>query len=153
MSQKVLFVCLGNICRSPTAEAVFTARAFQAGLDVSVDSAGTSNWHIGNPPDARAQAEGAKRGYDLSPLRARQVAQSDFTEFDWIVGMDDSNMSDLADVAPRNPRAQLVKFTDFATGTGADHVPDPYYTGGFDTVLDLIETASDGLIARLISTG
>lgn len=149
MTQKILFVCLGNICRSPTAEAVFTERAAKAGLDVIVDSAGTSNWHIGNPPDRRAQAEGAARGYDLAPLRARQVAVSDFTEFDWIIGMDDSNMSDLEAVAPAGASANLAKFTDFARGSGADHVPDPYYSGGFDTVLDLIEAASDGLIAHL----
>ncbi|WP_369602264.1 low molecular weight protein-tyrosine-phosphatase [Hahella sp. SMD15-11] len=154
MTQGVLFVCLGNICRSPTAEAVFRHRAKQAGLrDLLVDSCGTGGWHVGEAPDRRAQAAARARGYDLSALRARQVSPSDFSRFDWILAMDEQNLADLQRLCPDNWRGHLGLFLELAPELGVREVPDPYYGGpeGFDRVLDLIEVASDALIGRLLS--
>ena len=147
----VLFVCLGNICRSPTAEAVFRARAGAAGIDVEIDSAGTGNWHVGKPPDPRAQAAGEARGYDLSALRARQVKAGDFTRFDLILAMDEDNYEILQLKAPEDARERIVMMMDFASRPSERSVPDPYYGGdeGFARVLDMLEDASDGLIAHL----
>lgn len=146
---KILFVCLGNICRSPTAEGVFRTRAAQAGLKVEVDSAGTGAWHVGEAPDRRAQTEAAKRGYDLSAQRARQVTADDFHHFDHIIAMDRSNLRNLSAMAPANARANVRLFLSFAPDCEREEVPDPYYEGGFDYALDLIEAASDGLIESL----
>ena len=156
---KVLFVCLGNICRSPTAHGVFLRKLEQqktadgralADL-VLVDSAGTSDWHIGKPPDMRSQSAALKRQYDLSTLRARQVADEDFEEFDYILAMDQANLQNLQDRCPRPYRNKLALFLDFAEGPELE-VPDPYFGGeeGFNQVLDLIEAASEGLIRQLI---
>ena len=147
----VLFVCLGNICRSPTAEAVFRARAGAACIDVEIDSAGTGNWHVGKPPDPRAQAAGEARGYDLSALRARQVKAGDFTRFDLILAMDEDNYEILQLKAPEDARERIVMMMDFASRPSERSVPDPYYGGdeGFARVLDMLEDASDGLIAHL----
>jgi protein-tyrosine phosphatase len=144
---RVLMVCLGNICRSPTAEAVLRAKLEAAGLghQVSVDSAGTGDWHIGSPPDARSQRHAAQRGYDLSALRGRQVAEADFQRFDFILAMDHDNLADLQRLAPYGAhRAQLRLFA-------AVEVPDPYTGGaaGFEQVLDLVETASDDWVKNL----
>ncbi|MCB6178250.1 low molecular weight phosphotyrosine protein phosphatase [Rhodobacter sp. Har01] len=138
----VLFVCLGNICRSPTAEGVFRRLALDAGLNVTADSAGTGGWHAGDPPHPPAVAAAARRGYDLSDLRARQVTRADFTRFDLILAMDRSNLSDLRALHP-GPGAELRLFL-----ADAD-VPDPWYTGEFDRTLDLIETGCRGLISAL----
>ncbi|MEM8755513.1 MAG: low molecular weight protein-tyrosine-phosphatase [Pseudomonadota bacterium] len=146
---KVLFVCLGNICRSPTATAVFRARAAEAGLDAAADGAGTGGWHIGDPPDPRATAEAARRGYDMSALRARQAKAADFAAYDLILAMDRSNLAALERLRPADARAELKLFLDYAPGAGRRDVPDPYYEGGFDLVLDLIEEAADGLIEAL----
>ena len=157
---RVLFVCLGNICRSPTAEAVFRQRASQAGWDalLQVDSAGTADWHTGKSPDPRSQRHGAERGYDLSPLRARQVSWRDFDEFDHILAMDDKNFVDLQTLEREathhlgyKPRAILAKFMDYAPELTND-VPDPYTGGpaGFDEVIDLVETACDGLLRSIL---
>ncbi|UJQ93603.1 low molecular weight protein-tyrosine-phosphatase [Mariluticola halotolerans] len=149
--QRILFVCLGNICRSPTAEAVFRTRARQAGLGgIEVDSAGTGDWHIGAPPDPRAIMAAKARQYDLSDLRGRQVTVADFYAFSHIMAMDRQNLTALQALAPADSKAQLQLFLDYA-GTNGAEVPDPYFggTGGFDHVLDLIETASDGLITAL----
>jgi len=134
----VLFVCLGNICRSPTAEAVFRARA--GDLDIQIDSAGTGAWHAGEPPDPRSRAEGERRGYSFAGQSARKVRQSDFMEFDYILAMDSSNLRDLAEFAPADMTANLSLFLP----DGRD-VPDPYYGGadGFRNVVDLIENAAD----------
>lgn len=151
MTQSVLFVCLGNICRSPTAEAVFTAKAVELGrTDLRIDSAGTGAWHVGNPPDRRATAHAKKRGYDLSPLRARAVSSADFDQFDLILAMDQQNLIDLVRAAPTDSRASIELFLDYEPSATTD-VPDPYYGGdqGFEHVLDLIEAASDGLLAAL----
>ena len=148
---KLLFVCLGNICRSPTAEAVFRVRAADAGLDVVIDSAGTGAWHAGEPPDTRAQAAGHARGYSFAGQSARAVVDSDFQEFDLILAMDAKNLKNLMRRAPETAQSKIRLFMDFAPQLSVREVPDPYYGGadGFDQVLDLIETASDGLIAHL----
>jgi protein-tyrosine phosphatase len=147
---KVLFVCLGNICRSPTAEGVFRTLVAKAGLSdaISVDSAGTSNWHIGEPPDRRGQDVAAGRGYDLSAQRGRQVAGGDFDRFDYIIGMDQSNIANLSAIAPPGTGDKIALFLEFAPQLGQREVPDPYYggDGGFDGVLDMIEAASQGLL-------
>lgn len=155
MIRSVLFVCLGNICRSPTAEGVFRHRAHAAGLThLHIDSAGTANWHEGKAPDPRTVRAAARRGYDLSPLRARQVQVSDFEQFDLVLAMDRQNLRDLRSLvkAPRHDE-QLQLMLDFVDGWRDKDVPDPYYGGaeGFEQVLDLIEAASDGLIRHLQS--
>ena len=139
----VLVVCLGNICRSPTAEAVLRTMA----PDWDVDSAGTSDWHIGDPPYAPAIAARQSRGYDLSPLRARQVEVSDFQRFDLILAMDGSNLATLEAMRPAGARAQLALFMDAAPEEAGTDVPDPYYTRDFEGALDMIERAAEALVA------
>lgn len=144
---RVLMVCLGNICRSPTAEAVLRAKLQAAGLAprVEVDSAGTGSWHVGDAPDARSQRHASKRGYDLSALRARRVAEDDFHRFDLILAMDEDNLADLKRLAPDGAhRAELRLFAHI-------EVPDPYSGGpaGFERVLDLVEVASDTWVEDL----
>jgi low molecular weight protein-tyrosine phosphatase len=147
---RVLFVCLGNICRSPTAHGVFAKKMADLNLQdrISVDSCGTGAWHVGEAPDGRATATAARRGYDLSSLRARQVVSRDFDEFDYILAMDFTNLSELQAHCPRGFNGHLGLFLEFAEGLNEREVPDPYYdsTDGFDHVLDLIESASDGLL-------
>jgi protein-tyrosine phosphatase len=152
---RVLFVCTGNICRSPTAEVVFRTRAQRRGVDqrLLVASAGTGDWHVGTPPDRRAFAHAAKRGYDLSAVRARQIALQDFDLFDWIMCMDQSNLRDVKVMRPSAYAGRLGLFLDFAPHAGLREVPDPYYGGAshFERVLDLIEQASDGLLGHLFT--
>ncbi|TCP44026.1 low molecular weight protein-tyrosine-phosphatase [Rhodovulum marinum] len=148
MTTRILFVCLGNICRSPTAHGVFETLAAQAGVPVAVDSAGTGGWHVGDPPDGRALREAAARGYDLGALRARQVRPADFAGFDLILAMDRSNLADLERMRPPGSETPVRLFLDYADSP-RDEVPDPYYEGGFDLVLDLIEDASRGLLRQL----
>nr|WP_295708063.1 low molecular weight protein-tyrosine-phosphatase [uncultured Halomonas sp.] len=149
---KVLFVCLGNICRSPTAEGVFRRALEQAGLadDVEIDSCGVGSWHVGKAPDTRAQQAALSRGIDLSGLRARQLTVQDFAEFDYVLGMDQDNLRAMRELKPDNSRAHVGLFLDFAGTPGAE-VPDPYYGGdeGFENVLTMIEAASAGLIQHL----
>ncbi|WP_116364213.1 low molecular weight protein-tyrosine-phosphatase [Parahaliea mediterranea] len=149
---KVLFVCLGNICRSPTAHAVFEHCVAAQGLSerIQVDSCGTGDWHIGRAPDRRAIAAAATRGYQLQHLRARQVAPGDFDQFDYILAMDNSNLKDLQAMRPAGFTGHLGLFLAFG-GDAEREVPDPYYGGdeGFDHVLDLIEAASGGLLAEI----
>ena len=144
MSHRILFVCLGNICRSPTAEAVTRAKAQVLGCDVQIDSAGTAGWHIGKPPYDPMQDAAAAKGYDMSNLRARQVTPTDAHAFDLIIAMDDENLRDLK--AMGLP-ARL--FTDYAPNSGVTYVPDPYYTRDFDGALALIEDCADGLLSTL----
>jgi protein-tyrosine phosphatase len=143
---RILMVCLGNICRSPTAEGVLRQRLVAAGLGerVEVDSAGTGTWHVGNPPDARAQRHALQRGYDLSRQRARRVVEADFECFDLVLAMDEENLADLRRLQPAGARAETRLFA-------AVEVPDPYQGGaqGFESVLDLVEQASDALIMEL----
>ncbi|KAJ56152.1 hypothetical protein ACMU_10395 [Actibacterium mucosum KCTC 23349] len=148
MTTRILFVCLGNICRSPTAHGVFVAQADAQGVPVQVESAGTGGWHIGDPPDARATAEAAARGYDLSALRAQQVQVGDFDRFDLIIAMDTSNLAALERMRPAGNTTPVELFLRYAE-TDRTEVPDPYYEGEFDMVLDLIEDASRGLLASL----
>lgn len=156
MKIKVLMVCLGNICRSPTAQGVFQAELLKQNLShlVGVDSAGTAAWHVGKAPDARSQAHAKRRGYDLSALSARQVQTQDFHEFDYILAMDQHNFDELQAIQPSGSRATLDLFLRFAPDAEKREVPDPYYGGdaGFEEVLDLVERASLGLINHLRST-
>jgi len=147
MTTRILFVCLGNICRSPTAEGIL--RGLMGDADIEVDSAGTSGWHDGNPPDPRAMATAVKRGYDLSGQRSRKITVNDFREFDLILAMDEENLSDLNAIRPPDGRAQLKLFLDYAPDQPLREVPDPYYSHGFDGVFDLLEEASRGLLAEL----
>jgi protein-tyrosine phosphatase len=148
---KILFVCTGNICRSPTADGVLRHMVAQAGLGnaVTVDSAGTHGYHIGDPPDPRSTAAAAARGFDLSALRARKVTAADFRTFDLILAMDQSHFRHLAAMRPKDAKADLKLFLDFHPAGGKD-VPDPYYGGPeeFERVLDMIETASAALLAH-----
>jgi len=152
LSKSVLFVCLGNICRSPTAEAVFRQRAKDfPHLELIIDSAGTGAWHIGESPDERSQAVGKQRGYPMSDLRARQVRPEDFDHFDYILAMDQNNLMHLQQMAPTDYQGELRLFLDYAD-TGVSEVPDPYYTRGdegFHQVIDLIEAATDALLQSL----
>ena len=147
---KILFVCMGNICRSPTAEAVFRQKLVDSGLaqHVIVDSAGTHNYHPGSPPDERSQAHAARRGYDLSALRARAVHDGDFETFDLLLTMDWDNRALLEERCPKPLHHKIRGFAEFLQKTPATVIPDPYYEGaeGFEQVLDLVEEASDGLI-------
>lgn len=150
---RVLFVCLGNICRSPTAEGVFQNVIEQHGLShwIETDSAGTHAYHVGDPPDRRAQAAAARRGVDLSPLRARRAIEDDFYRFDYVLAMDRDNYAHLESLCPPGHEHKLHLFLGFANGLDVDEVPDPYYgaTAGFERVLDLIEAAAEGLLADI----
>ena len=152
---RVLMVCLGNICRSPTAEAMLRRRAHEAGLDgrLEVDSAGTSDYHVDSPPDRRAIAHGERRGLRMQHLRGRQVAAADFHRFDWILAMDEDNLANLERARPPGSRARLALLMSFAPEAGAREVPDPYHGGaeGFERVLDLTAAAADGFIRSLRS--
>ena len=152
MSVSVLFVCLGNICRSPTAHGVLLRKLGLRGLGdrVRVDSAGTGGWHAGEPPDLRAQRHAAARGYELSALRARQVVPDDFNRFTHILAMDRANLDELEALKPAGFSGELGLFLRYGSH-GLLEVPDPYYGGaqGFEKVLDLVEDAADGLIAQL----
>lgn len=141
-SPRILFVCLGNICRSPTAEAVLRAMA----PDLTVDSAGTGDWHVGNPPHGPAIRAAARRGYDLAGLRARQITAADFDRFDLILVMDDANLRDVEALRPGASTTPVRKLLDHAPEVGATAVPDPYYTGDFDAALDLIEAGCRGVL-------
>ena len=145
---RVLFVCLGNICRSPTAEGTFRAQVKAAGLEgqIDIDSAGTASYHVGEPPDSRAQAAARKRGIDISHLRARQARPEDFKRFDYVLAMDLENHRNLKTICPAGHEDRLGLFLDFAPSLGRREVPDPYYEGGFDGVYDMIEQAAEGLL-------
>jgi protein-tyrosine phosphatase len=155
-STGILFVCTGNICRSPTAHGVFQHMVRAAGLAarLRVDSAGTHDYHVGEPPDARAQAHARRRGYDLSALRARQVTHRDFADFDRILAMDRGHLAILRRRAPAGYEG-LGLFMDYAEPSPGPDVPDPYYGGdaGFERVLDMIELAASGLLRSLENAG
>lgn len=145
----VLFVCLGNICRSPTAEAVFRSRATEAGLTVMVDSCGTGGWHRGEPPYMPAIEAAARRGYDMRALRARHLTADDFRRFEHVLVMDRSNLTDAQALMPAGG-TQPRLFLSHAPELGRSEVPDPWYSRDFDGALDLIEAATDGLIRDLM---
>ena len=150
---KVLFVCMGNICRSPTAEAVFRHYVENAGLseNILIDSAGTHDYHIGEPPDLRTQRTAMQRGYDMSELRGRQVEAGDFHRFDYVLAMDRANLSNLQRIAPSDGDTQADLFLKYARHHGEREVPDPYYGGadGFERVLDMVEDAAQGLLEKI----
>lgn len=147
----ILFVCMGNICRSPSAEAVFRHKMKTQGLSLKVDSAGTVGAHAKQKPDHRAQKAGLARGYSFDGIKARKVTVQDFTDFDLILAMDYDNVEELKKVAPSAMHDKIHLMLDFATEHEEDQVPDPYYGGakGFDYVLDLVEAASDGLLEKI----
>lgn len=147
--KRILFVCTGNICRSPTAEAVLRHHA--TGMNIEIDSAGTHGYHIGDMPDPRTIARAKMRGYDLTALRARKVTREDFNTYDLILAMDRSHHEALIAMAPPGSSAEIVLFMEYAPASGYDEVPDPYYgeTEDFDIVLDLVEQGVTGLIGTL----
>jgi protein-tyrosine phosphatase len=149
----VLFVCMGNICRSPTAEGVFRKLVQDEGLAdwFEIDSAGTHAYHIGNPPDERAQKAALSRGVDLADIRARQVCHADFESFDFILVMDRQNLDTLSFVCPRTHSHKLKLFLEYVPGLKSLEVPDPYYGGekGFEQVLDLVERAAAGFLSAV----
>ncbi|MDJ0948775.1 MAG: low molecular weight protein-tyrosine-phosphatase [Alphaproteobacteria bacterium] len=153
VSVRVLFVCTGNICRSPTAEGLFRAHVEQAGLAhrIEADSAGTHGYHVGEPPDARSRQAALARGVDIGGQRARRIDPSDFYDFDLILAMDRGHLRQLEGIAPRDATARLHLFLDFAPERGPRDVPDPYYSGAgaFEQVLDLVEDGVLGLISHL----
>lgn len=152
---KVLFVCLGNICRSPTADGIFRELLVREKLNhhISVDSAGTGNWHIGKPPDSRTISAARQRGYDLSLLRARQVSAPDFATFDYVLAMDKFNLVDLQKMKPPTYAGHLGLFLEFGSQGDYRDVPDPYHGGqdDFELVLDLVEDAALGLLNHIRS--
>jgi protein-tyrosine phosphatase len=154
--RRVLFVCMGNICRSPTAEGVFRKLLQERApeLDVQVDSAGTHGYHAGQPPDPRARRAAERRGVDLSGLRARQVQDKDFLHFELVLAMDRQNHEILLEICPPEYRSRVRLLLEFAPHLGRDEVPDPYYGGstGFEYVLDLVEEAGAGLLEHLRRT-
>ncbi|AXK65923.1 MULTISPECIES: low molecular weight protein-tyrosine-phosphatase [Burkholderia] len=149
----ICFVCLGNICRSPTAEGVMRHQVDAAGLTdrIAIDSAGTGDWHVGEPPDTRAQAAAHTRGYDLSALRARQVSAADFERFDLLLAMDEANLAELHRRCPPQHRDKVRLLMEFAPGAAETEVADPYFGGaqGFEQVLDQVERACAGLLDTL----
>jgi protein-tyrosine phosphatase len=149
----ILFVCMGNICRSPTAHGVFLQKVIDRGLanQVRVDSAGTHNYHPGNPPDERSQAHAFKRGYDLSGLRARQISDADFARHDLILAMDWDNLALVQEECPAEHLHKVRRLTEFCLTHDSPVVPDPYYGGkdGFEHVLDLVEDACEGLLQHV----
>ena len=150
---KVLFVCLGNICRSPTADGIFRHLIAREELDqkIIVDSAGTGDWHIGKAPDSRTVNAARQRGYDLSVLRARQVTAQDFSEFDYVLAMDKSNLMNLQRMKPSSYSGHLGLFLEFGSSGDYHEVPDPYHGGkdDFELVLDLVEDAAQGLLNHI----
>ena len=149
----VVFVCMGNICRSPTAEAVFRAKVREAGLEeqIIIDSAGTHDYHIGSPPDTRTRRAASQRGYDMSALRGRQVEVADFSRFDYVLAMDNANMAILQKLCPQIYKDRLGLFLHYAEKHHEREVPDPYYGGedGFERVLDMVEDAATGLLLHI----
>ncbi|MBI5330106.1 MAG: low molecular weight phosphotyrosine protein phosphatase [Betaproteobacteria bacterium] len=149
----VLFICMGNICRSPTAEGVFRAQVKEAGLEatVEIDSAGTLGAHAGEPPDGRAREAAKDRGYDLSDLRARKVSALDFSRFDYVLAMDRDNLANLMKLCPPEYQSRVRLYLSYSRRYPNLEVPDPYYGGrlGFDQVLDMVEDAGKGLIREI----
>lgn len=148
MTMRILFVCLGNICRSPAAEVVLRAKAAEAGLDLVIESAGTGDWHVGEPPHPPMIHAARARGYDMSDLRGRQVSGADFDRFDLILVADEANLRDVEALRPEGDATPVRLFAPYAGGDERA-IPDPYYTGDFDGALQQVERAAAGLIAQL----
>ena len=153
-AHRILFVCMGNICRSPTAEGVFRKLVIERGVSdqFEIDSAGTGGWHIGSPPDARAQQAASERNIDLSNLSARQVSAGDVSYYHTIIAMDKDNHRNLISLAPKPQHHKIRLLLEYVESPTTLEVPDPYYGGehGFDLVLDLIEEACEQLLARIL---
>ncbi len=153
-AHRILFICLGNICRSPTAEGIFRKLVRERELEhrFEIDSAGTGDWHIGCPPDARAQHASLQRGVDISSMRARQVSAADLARFDTVIAMDLNNLQQLRELAPRSHHHKIRLLLDYTDIGDSREVPDPYYGGnhGFDLMIDLLEDACDQLLANLL---
>ena len=149
---KVLFVCLGNICRSPLAEAAFRDAAAKAGLEVEVDSAGTADYHVGESPDPRSVAEARQHGIDISGYRGRQLSAEDFHEFDYILGMDNSNMANIAQADPGDGKANVAMLLDIVPGQEGREVGDPYYGGaeGFSVTWSEVSAGANALVAIML---
>ena len=152
MKTKVLFVCMGNICRSPTAEGSFRFIVSKQNLSdyFEIDSAGTHAYHIGNPPDSRSQQSARKYGVDLSNQRARQVHESDFYYYDHIIAMDTNNLNILKSICPTDSKSQIKLLLDYLPNSGFESVPDPYFEGKFDEVFEIIYAACNSLLANLV---
>jgi len=150
---KVLFVCMGNICRSPTAHGVFEHLVMQASLAqrIEIDSAGTHAYHVGEQPDKRAQATALNRGFDLSSQRARRVKKADFNYYDYVIAMDKDNLANLLEICPQEQSNKVSLFLNYSSHVDEEEVPDPYYGGskGFERVLDMVELAADGLLSEI----
>ena len=150
----ILFVCMGNICRSPTAEGVFNQLITEQGFaeKIGIDSAGTHAYHTGEAPDSRAQQSALSRGIDISQLRARKATEKDFEHFDYVIAMDYDNLSHLESICPDEHRTKLSLFLQYGSQSDVKEVPDPYYGGplGFERVLDLVEDASKGLLETIL---
>jgi protein-tyrosine phosphatase len=155
MKSSVLFVCLGNICRSPLAEAAFRRQAERLGLDVEIDSAGTGDWHIGYPPDPRAAAVAARNGIDISNLKARLVTADDFRRFDHVVALDSNNLGDLERLRPADGKAKLSLLLDHVEGREGQAVADPYYgeESHFDSAWDDVSAGAEGLARKIAGGG
>ncbi|SFR56238.1 low molecular weight protein-tyrosine-phosphatase [Litoreibacter janthinus] len=151
MINKILFACLGNICRSPLAEGIVRAKLQNAGLELEVDSAGTSAWHRGNPPDARAIVAARVKGYSIEDQISRVITAKDFQAFDLIVAMDETNRQNIEDLRPEGATVPVVLMSSFAPDDVSAEVPDPYYTGKFDPVIAQLEICADALISQLKS--
>ena len=151
----ILFLCLGNICRSPLAEGAARAAFAEAGIDATLDSAGTGDWHIGHPPDRRAQAEARRRGTDIGDLRARQLVREDFYRFDLILAADETNLRDARALAPADATAKLRLMLDLVPGRAGDSVADPYYgdDGGFAATWDDVGAVAAALVAASAKSG
>ena len=153
-THRILFICLGNICRSPTAEGILRKLVRERELEhrFEIDSAGTGDWHIGCPPDPRAQQASLQRGIDISSLRARQVSAADLTRFDSVIAMDLNNLQQLKNLAPVSHHYKIRLLLDYTDTAGRREVPDPYYGGnhGFDRMIDLLEDACDKLLSSLL---
>mgnify|MGYP001801471938 CR=1 FL=1 len=148
MTKKILFVCLGNICRSPLAQGIAEAQALAQAIPAELDSAGTGGWHIGHPPDPRAIVAARTRGYEISEQTSRRLRKRDFDEFDLIIAMDRNNLRDLLELQPANSHAKLHLMTDVLNDAEMRDVPDPYYTGRFMPIIDQLEAAMAGLLGQ-----
>lgn len=149
MTHRILFVCLGNICRSPLAEGVLRRQMQGAGLDLVVDSAATGGWHEGQGPDARAVVAAREHGFDISAIRARRIRSEDFNDFDLILTMDSENLADVLRRAPADCAARIEMLTSFVADLPNKDIPDPYYTGRFDPVIAVIGKSIEGLLTYL----